>query len=356
MTTDPPVPEPVLALAHRLFEAPTASYGPYEIRSGITVVHDALYELLVRSGGKMLTVSLFTGIDGDLAGQLWEQEVRVLLRVGRLRHRALPEIVSGGYDADEQAAWIVVPRPELRLDVTVTEYFNDNPGPAIRHFLELADALSVLHSQGVVHRNLWPGAVFVEVDRLTDSEHPRLDSMSLGRFEASSLISNLLRRAGADPSGRANAARQLFLDQGDEPLDSLRYFAPERLDSLLGSESAGLHDTDRADVFSLGAIVWEWFFGPMPAREVITSRVAGPALRQQLLQLHNVMRARLGDPQTPRPLADLLDAMLRSDPRTRATSAEVAAALIDRYHTLISLFEDVATSGLLLAFNENHRM
>lgn len=328
------VPPGVTQTVDRVFCSPTsARYGPYVRQDdGSVVAPGVMYRYKVlNTADQPLALQVFTGL-GRLGGPLWEQEVRVLLRVSATSHPALPRIVDGGFENAADIAFVVTER---------ANYTGDDPGvlpvlqsrrpECVRHLGMLADSLSVLHGQGLMHRNLWPGTV-----ELLD---PRGDQsvlqLRLSRFEMSALISNLMRDVGADPQAAAVGARELFLSQGRR---ALACFPPERLALLLGSSGADTVETDRSDVFSLGVIAWEWFIGTLPVDEFVTAD-AGEEVREQIESLHRHMRAELQRAPLPRPLRDLLEGMLRHDTRTRSTSAEVAEAVSRRYDALVAAWE-----------------
>jgi hypothetical protein len=290
---------------------------------------------VLNSADQPLALQVFTGL-GRLGGPLWEQEVRVLLRVSATSHPALPRIVDGGFESAADIAFVVTERARYTGDDRgVLPTLQSRRPECVRHLGLLADALSVLHGQGLMHRNLWPGTV-----ELLD---PRGDQsvlqLRVSRFEMSALISNLMRDVGADPQAAALGARELFLSQGRR---ALAYFPPERLALLLGSSGAAdTVETDRSDVFGLGVMAWEWFIETLPIDEFVTAD-AGEELREQIESLHRHLRAELQRAPLPRPLRDLLEGMLRHDTRTRSTSAEVAETVSRRYDALVAAWETAA--------------
>jgi hypothetical protein len=279
-----------------------------------------------------LALQVFTGL-GQLGGPLWEQEVRVLLRVSAAAHPALPRIVDGGFDDGMDVAFAVTERARYTgSDAGVLDVLQARRADCVRHLGLLADALAVMHGQGLLHRNLWPGTV----DVLDPAGGGTDVQLRLSRFEMSALISNLLRGVGTDPGPAARAARELFLAQGSR---ALAYFPPERLALLLGQEGADTVETDRSDVFGLGVMAWEWFIAAIPLDEFVTVGPDDERLRDQIEALHRQMRAELQRAPLPRALRDLVEGMLRPDPRTRSTSADVAATVSRRYDALVAAWE-----------------
>jgi len=77
----------------------SARYGPHKRQDeGSVIAPGVLYRYRVlNEADRPLALQLFAGL-GRLGGPLWEQEVRVLLRVSAATHPALPRVVDGGYD------------------------------------------------------------------------------------------------------------------------------------------------------------------------------------------------------------------------------------------------------------------
>jgi AAA domain-containing protein/protein kinase-like protein len=321
-------PAKVTELVDRLFcSSSSARYGPYErVDNGLELIPQTLFRYRVLNRAERgLSLQVFTGL-GAVGGHLWEQEARVLLRISSIQHPSLPEIVDGAYDDANDLAFVVTEATTDTLaDRDALDYLHARRGECVRQLALLADALALLHGQGLMHRNVWPGAIDAT---LADSEM----RLRLARFEMSALLSNMLRRAAADPLETEQAVRSLFLSQGTLPL---AYFPPERLSLLLGGEHADTLETDRSDVFGLGAVAWEWFVGPLPF-DPETAAEPGPDLKAQIEEAHGRMRAALARTNLPPPLQNLLRKMLDVDPRTRLTSAEVVDEIARRYDALIA--------------------
>jgi hypothetical protein len=169
---------------------------------------------VLNEADRPLALQLFTGL-GRLGGPLWEQEVRVLLRVSAAAHPALPRVVDGGYDEAANVAFVVTETTTYTLDSPgALAFLHEQRAECVRHLGFLSDALAVLHGQGLMHRNLWPGTI----DVLEQSEEGEGLRLRLSRFEMSAPISNLLRGVSADPGKTAAAVRELFVAQGPRAL------------------------------------------------------------------------------------------------------------------------------------------
>ena len=98
-------PDEVTRLVEELFcNRETAGLGPYALlERRTTLVDDAMYrydvEPLDEQGdgtGAVQELLLFTNVEGELGGALWDEEVQTLMRLGERRHPALPRVLGGG--------------------------------------------------------------------------------------------------------------------------------------------------------------------------------------------------------------------------------------------------------------------
>ncbi len=153
---------------------------------------------------------------------------------------------------------------------------------------DLLTALQEAHRHGVLHRDVKPANVMV------DEEAP-------------------LKRALLIDFGLARSAR-LDVSIRDQPVGTARYLSPE---------GAGLldHDVDeRSDLYSAGVVLFECLAGQAP----FGGETVGEVLRQHLTVQPPELRS-LGL-AVPRALDELLQRLLRKDPRDRYQSAEAAVA------------------------------
>ena len=175
------------------------------------------------------------------------------------------------------------------------------PGRTFRHALErgelddeaaieataqILDGLAHAHSRGIVHRDVKPANVLLTDE---DGSVRILDfGLALVREEEETLTA-----------------------QGDVP-GTLAYISPERL--------AGKPAGPETDIWSTGVLLWEALagrhpFGSGPFLE-ITKRIGrgAPALAS-------------ARPELPKPLTQLVDAMLSTDPAKRPPAAKLASGL-----------------------------
>jgi hypothetical protein len=326
--------------------AHSARYGPYErIGEGAELLRGRLYRFaMLDPSQRSVALQVFTELE-RIGGQLWEQEVRVLLRVSAVGHPALPRILDGGYDESRNLAFVVTERPEYDLTHTgAMDLIRQWKADAVRHLGLLADALSFLHGQGLMHRNLWPGTVEVVVPDTTEPERLRL---RLARFEMSALVSNFLRRVEAGAQQGDDEVRELLLGQGGS---FPAYCPPERLGFLYPDVGLDTFETDRSDVYGLGVLAWNWFVGPLP--DGLWAPVAGNAaeVTRWAVALRDHLRGEPTRRRLPRAVLDLLEGMLQPDPRTRLTSADVVERITRQYDALLAVWEPIPDVAPLVAF------
>lgn len=325
----------VTALVDRLFcSSSTARYGPYtRLDEGAVLLPGLLHRYnVVDRSDVSATLQIFSGL-GEVGGQLWEQEVRVLLRVSAIGHPALPRIIAGSYDEENDVAFVVTEASSYTLDTPeALPCLHSQRAECVRHLGLLADALAVLHGQGLVHRNLWPGSVDVFTE---DYESGKL-RLRLARFEMSALIGNLLRRVTADARQDDDEARRLFVGQGPR---ALAHFPPERIAFLFPNGRSDMLETDRSDVYGLGVMAWEWFVGQLPEKFVQGELGGREDVSVHAAEIRSHMQAEITRSRLPARFQDLLRGMLDPDPRTRLTSSQVVEEITRRYDAFVAPWE-----------------
>ncbi|KJS61497.1 AAA domain-containing protein [Streptomyces rubellomurinus] len=336
-------------LVDRLFCKPNAPYGPYE-RAGEpeVIVPGLLFRVELNYPGDLagrLEASVFIGIQG-FAGELWEHEVRGLLRLDALSHPALPTIRSGGFDAANEVAFAITESQGQALNVDATVRWAQSARiEAFEAFSVLLDALNHLHGARLMHRNLTLGAL-----RAVQRHGEDAVTVQLSRFELSTLIGNLVRRTALQNSAQVGElVRRLYLaaPQGMDQARHLAYLAPETLDFLLHERSGRRREWATTDVFGLGVLGFEWFCGPipelLPEEFARAQAAAGPAQAIALATLRARMRAHLtGRVDLPKPLVSLLREMLEEAPEERITSFQALRRLEQNWEGIRRLWEDAA--------------
>lgn len=239
-------------------------------RSGKILVNGTLYQysLSNKETDQPYVLKLFLGL-GNLAGNMWIQETRLLIQLGSRRHPCIPQVVDANYLEQEQCGYIIFPGIEHTLeDSDPLRWFQRNPDVATRQLIELMAAMELIQEKGIFHHNLWLGSVGVE-----PAEEPGSYRLRLAGFEMASHIGNLLRPTAKSRSWRkADRVRDMFRRQGPLALVSL---PPERLERLFPEQfpdewrtQLPFGDTSKTDVFSLGMIACHLLTGPLPLNKI----------------------------------------------------------------------------------------
>jgi signal transduction histidine kinase/tetratricopeptide (TPR) repeat protein len=161
----------------------------------------------------------------------------------------------------------------------------------------LFGALATVHAHDVLHRDIKPSNVMV----------------SLGRVETATLIDFGLARSDS-----------LHESLRDEPVGTARYMSPEQ---------AGLvhRDVDeRSDLYAAGVLLFECAAGRPP----FAGQTVGEVLRQHLSAPAPDVRSY--GAQVPTAFAQMLQRLLRKDPRDRYQSAAGALADVEQIARLLA--------------------
>lgn len=161
---------------------------------------------------------------------------------------------------------------------------------------QIASALAAAHARGVVHRDIKPENVMLVPDpEVAGGERVKLLDFGIAK----------LRAEGEAPAGATRAGTVL-----GTPV----YMAPEQC------RGAVIVD-DRADVYSLGVLLFEALAGRPP----FVSDAPGVLMAMHLTQAPPELRALC--PGLPPPLYSLVDAMLAKAPALRPSMRAVAEVL-----------------------------
>ncbi|MBI3273238.1 MAG: SUMF1/EgtB/PvdO family nonheme iron enzyme [Planctomycetes bacterium] len=194
-----------------------------------------------------------------------------------------------------------------------------SPRDAVEVTLRVAEALEFAHAHGVLHRDIKPRNIIVQLDGQAIAAVKLLD-FGIAKFAEREV--QMPREAAGDLSPEARAKARA---KGEKSLRTLTrtgqlmgtplYMSPEQLDE------AGAVD-GRADVYSLGASLYEMLTGRTPFHE-------SPSLANLLFRIKDE------DPLPPRRLVPDLDL----DTETIALKC-LAKAPKDRYDSAGALAED----------------
>ena len=231
---------------------------------------------------------LLRGLSGDpRRRERFEREAQA---ISSLNHAHICTVYDVG--CHEGADYLVM---ELLEGQTLAERIRRGPlhlDEAIRHGLQIADALEAAHRQGIVHRDLKPANVFLARNS-GPSDQPIAKLLDFGIAKA------------IDPS--AAAADQATLTEEGTVLGTLQYMAPEQLEGRAA-------DT-RSDLFAFGAVLYEMLTGRRAFDGESPSRIIAAVLDSEPSPLVEAQ------PLAPPLLAHVVMTCLAKNPDERWQSA-----------------------------------
>ncbi|MBI3271223.1 MAG: protein kinase [Planctomycetes bacterium] len=290
-----------------LLPLPRRAIGRYELlaeigRGGMGVVYKA-YRPDLKA---VFAVKVLLAGD-DAASDATERFRREAQTAARLRHPGIVPVHDFGVE-DGKAYYAMEFVEGLGLDHVLTEPGRaglKSPGrrrglaarDAARIVKDVAETIEYAHRQGVIHRDLKPGNVLL--DR---TGRPRVVDFGMVK---------LLEHADVSRGGARTRSGEVF--------GTVAYMPPEQA----AGEIRAI--TERSDVYSLGAMLYETVTGELPFR--------GASAVLQLLQVLN------GEPVPPRRVnpdlsADLETVILKAmekDPAKRYASAAALAEDLGRF-------------------------
>jgi len=232
---------------------------------------------------------LLRGLSGDpRRRERFEREAQV---ISSLNHAHICSVYDVG--CHEGADYLVM---ELLEGQTMAERIQRGPLPldeAIRHGIEIADALEAAHHQGIVHRDLKPANVFLARSG-GPSGQPIAKLLDFGIAKA------------IDPSAAAGADQATLTEEGTL-LGTLQYMAPEQLEGRAA-------DT-RSDLFAFGAVLYEMLTGRRAFDGESPSRIIAAVLDSEPSPLVEAQ------PLAPPLLAHVVMTCLAKNPDERWQSA-----------------------------------
>ena len=185
-----------------------------------------------------------------------ERFEREALAVARLAHPNILAIHDIG--THDGSPYLVT---ELLEGETLRDTMNGQPLPARRvvdYAIQMARGLAAAHEHGIVHRDLKPDNLFLTRDGLVKI-----------------LDFGLARLTDADAVTDANAATLTLHGLG--PLGTAAYMAPE--------QARGERADHRADIFSLGVVLYELLSGVSPFRRGSAAETMTAVIREEVPEL-----------------------------------------------------------------------
>jgi tetratricopeptide (TPR) repeat protein len=200
---------------------------------GMGVVYEAVQD---PPGRKVAVKLLRTAVPSEALRQRFEWEARLL---GNLQHPGIARVYEAGtYEdrAGEPVPYYVMEYVPEAWSLTDYASAKDLDLPArLRLFIRVLEAVHFGHQKGVIHRDLKPGNILVDVDG-----NPKVIDFGIAR--------------GQGPEFE----RTTPLTQTGQLMGTVPYMSPEQ---VLGSSD----DLDtRSDVYALGVILYEMLTGRLP--------------------------------------------------------------------------------------------
>ena len=232
-----------------MFTFDLKSVGPYEIirllgEGGFGVVYLAHQEVPLRRDVAIKVVRPGIGNERVLARFEAERQALALMS-----HPGIAKVIDAGTTDGGLPYFVMEYVDGMTIDEFCDEYDLDVPA-RIKLFIDVCDAIQHAHAKGVIHRDLKPGNILVSRDR--DSYIPRVIDFGIAKAVDADLL-------GAD----IQTVEGQFIG-------TPHYMAPEQTGFTA-------QDVDvRADVFSLGAVLYELLVG----RVVVDSETIRKAREQ----------------------------------------------------------------------------
>lgn len=230
-----------------------------------------------------------------VAAARWSREISA---VAQLRHPHILPLIDSGTTADG-VHYFLMPLAEGE---TLAARLEQGPlplGEAVRYAREIAEALAVAHAAGLVHRDVKPGNILLE------GGHAILADFGVaGPMRGAAL-------AGRDATGAGVV------------VGTPAYMSPEQLTGQTPVDG-------RADLFSLGVVLYECITGRLPFESITMPRLMAERLEGRFRAAASLR------PGVPLLLSQVVARALAPDPLERYDSAESFVADLDQLQHQLS--------------------
>lgn len=278
-----------------------------------------VYEAEQESPRRTVAVKVIRqGITSEKTMRRFEREAEFL---GRLQHPCIAQIyVVGSYSSDDGDVpffvmeFIANAKPINNFAAEQSLSLDDR----LRLFVSVCEAVAHGHDRGIVHRDLKPGNILIDADGL-----PKVIDFGVARSTDSDLQITSMKT-----------------DTG-QLVGTVQYMSPEQF----GDSPEGLDG--RADVYSLGVVLYELLGGVLPYE--VRKKKMHEAARIICEEIQPALRAR--DKSIPRDVSLIVDRCLEKNRRMRYQGAGALAADIRRYlagHRIPLSWKDVIRPQLRL--------
>ncbi|MCH7548194.1 MAG: protein kinase, partial [Candidatus Krumholzibacteriota bacterium] len=256
---------------------------------GRTIGHYQITEKIGEGGMGVVYKAVDTRLDRHVAIKVLARDIsadesarRRLLREAKaassIEHSNIVTIHDVGETDDGQLYIVMALHEGMTLDKRIAE----GPVPvdeAARIVRGIAMGLVALHKRGVIHRDIKPGNII-----LSDDGHARLVDFGLAKLLGASRITTTGTTVG-----------------------TMEYMAPEQV--------SGDPTDARADVFSLGVVLYELLTGQLPFRGEHKSVIVYSIVNRNPIPIREL------NPSVPEAVAAVVDRALEKSPADRFQSA-----------------------------------
>ena len=278
-------------------DSPPDKIGKYDVRGEIGrgscgLVYKGFDPFVQRDVAIKVALSDPKHISPSLAGDKssFFTEARA---AGMLHH---PHIVSL-YDAGVESGLSYIVMEYINGDTLMPLCRKKGPRAPLEQVVDIvfkcAKALDYSHAKGVMHRDIKPSNIMITQDGI-----PKIMDFSIAEINA----------AGAGPGGVFGS-----------PL----YMSPEQV----RAEPIGAP----ADLYSLGAVLFQMLTGEPPFSAVEIKEIF------ELIKNNPAPRVESLRPDVPKPLADIVERLLRKDPEQRFQSGDELATTLSRFFDKLKL-------------------
>jgi eukaryotic-like serine/threonine-protein kinase len=230
--------------------------------------------------------------EDDIALQRFFNEAKAS---GRVRNQSIVEILDLG-QAEDGSPFLVF---ELLDGEGLDAYLNREglmpPERALELFVGVARALNLAHTQGVIHRDLKPANIFIH-RTLTGERVAKILDFGISRV--------------------SDTGHNFSLTRTGMVVGSPAYMSPE--------QASGREDLDgRADVWSLGVVLYECLTGTLPHEAANYNALMVRILTQDV---DPVMTRKV---DLPANLCQIVDSCLKREREQRTPNAEMVASQME---------------------------
>ena len=211
-----------------------------------------------------------------------------------IRHRNLVEVFDAGEDSEMGLCYILMEyMPGGSLGDLIAKEGRLPVDKAISYVSQTADALSVAHKQGVIHRDIKPDNIL-----FTEDGVPKLTDLGVAKF--------------------FDDAVDAKMTMDGHLLGTPAYMAPEQ---MMDSH----HIDARADIYSLGVVLYEMLTGNRPNAGSTVMGLLAKAIKGEPLPDVRTLR-----PEVSLSVAYVLSLMCAPKPDDRPESSSVVVDLLSR--------------------------